>query len=340
MSEPDDDVGQVDEAAILEAYCRAQLAELPQGSRGLRAAKELLAAIPAAYRLGWTDTTASAPELFRLLKDADLISRCPSGSDLPAALRLVASVCGLITQRSARRWTVWFSRACDPDHTLGASIRKAVTPAMLRRSTSVSPPRKTSNERGQTAADTGILDELAELKREYANVVQERDLLKHNLGDIRADIETLKLRIEDARADFRRVSNSNTTLHRIINQIQNVLSIEPYDPEAPDNFVNAVERVFLYVKAQVGHIATVLTRNLDGTTIRYCITYSMLQMLRHGSSDAEIEAFSQSRSPELLQQYVGILNDMRAKIHAANGIVLPPPNVTVDDLHVSLKPLE
>ncbi len=47
-----DDDGQDDDDAILEAYCRAQSAELPRGPRGLKAAQALLKAIPDGYRLG------------------------------------------------------------------------------------------------------------------------------------------------------------------------------------------------------------------------------------------------------------------------------------------------
>ena len=129
-----------DPVSDLEAYCRARLADLPHGDRGVRAAGELLMAIPAACRLGWWDVTISAPDLFRRLKSEGLITACPSNANVPAALRLVDSVCDLVTQRSPRLWTVWFSSACDPDLPLGASIREAVTPTMLQR-----PRTKTSS---------------------------------------------------------------------------------------------------------------------------------------------------------------------------------------------------
>jgi len=123
-----------DGPTILRAYCQAQILEIPIGERGTRAAIELLTAIPQCSRLGWADMTVSAPELFRMLEDAELLKDRPAASVMNAALRLVASVCPLLTQKSARCWSVWFSRACDPDHALGASIREAVTPAMLHSS--------------------------------------------------------------------------------------------------------------------------------------------------------------------------------------------------------------
>ena len=143
-----DDAERFDGPTILRAYCQAQLLEIPVGDRGTRAAIDLLTAIPQCSRLGWADMTVSAPELFRMLEDAELLKDRPAASVMNAALRLVASVCPLVTQKSARCWSVWFSRACDPDHALGASIREAVTPAMLR----------SSLKRGESGASSGSIN--------------------------------------------------------------------------------------------------------------------------------------------------------------------------------------
>jgi len=172
--------GALDGATVLKAFCQEQLAALPRGSRGLRAAMNVLTAIPAACRLGWSDLTVSAPELFRMLMHAGLITGLPTASDMPAALQLVASVCGLVTQRSARRWTVWFSRACDPDHPLGASIREAVTPAMLHRpesTTPTDPAPRTSPIRAEQDPRATELDrlksELESLSSAHATIAAE-----------------------------------------------------------------------------------------------------------------------------------------------------------------------
>jgi len=189
-----DSDGLVDDAAILEAYCRAQIAELPRGPRGLKAAKALLVALPAAHRLGLPDTTASARQLFRLLGSAGLISDSPSDSDMPSALRLVASVCGLVTQRSPRRWTIWFSRACDPDHPLGASIREAVTPAMVRqpsRPLTASPERTAKLDELQRAHDV-VTKERDKLRSECEKRAQERDALKEELHRVTQERNSLK----------------------------------------------------------------------------------------------------------------------------------------------------
>lgn len=286
MGKREDDVDQVDEATILEAYCLAQLAELPHGSRGLKAAQELLTAIPAAYRLGWADTTASAPELFRLLKNEDLISRCPTGSDLPAALRLVASVCGLVTQRSARRWTVWISRACDPDHKLGASIRKAVTPAMLRRATRTPPQRKSvRNEREQITEDLGTANELADLKREYARVTQERDLLARELRDMKAAVSAVLQEI----AQLRPLLNRTKQLHNVVAKIRQVFEIAPFAEDEPDVFVDDVSRLYADAKSQAQHIGKVCAHDLDLSFLRFFRAFAELRMLRQGHTLAEAD---------------------------------------------------
>ena len=177
----------------LDAHCQALLTALPHGIRGVGAAREFIAAIPAAVRLGWSDLTLSAPRFFRMFHGAGLISRVPSDSDMPAAVRLVASVSGLATRRSERRWTVWLASACDPEHPLGASIHNSVTQAMLHRG---------SGHNSSTSA-TSLLAERDRLAEEVrttgeseASLRAERDRLS---AEVRATGETeASLRAEHA----------------------------------------------------------------------------------------------------------------------------------------------
>ncbi len=170
--------------AIVEAYCRAQRTSLPRGGRGVCAAMDILGAFTAACRLGWTDMTVSAPQLFRMLHHAELISGIPTACDMPAALRLVGSVCELVEQRSARRWTVWFGRACDPENELFSSIRGSVTSDMIRRPPAFTPtesaPRTSSirAERDQLASD------LAQLKEELASANSRCEVVEAELGEL------------------------------------------------------------------------------------------------------------------------------------------------------------
>ena len=220
--------GVTDGVTILEAFCQAQLIALPRGGRGVKAAVDLLAALPDACRLGWRDMTVSAPQLFRMLEDAGLITGCPTASDIPASLRLVESVCGLVTQRSPRRWTVWFASACDPDHALGASIRGAVTPAMINRGPSAPPtesPRRTTSlreERDQLAseldslrAESGALQvtntrahadlesavsQAADVETELLSIKRERDRLKRSLATTTEERDSLRRELERVRS--------------------------------------------------------------------------------------------------------------------------------------------
>jgi len=179
-----------DGPTILRAYCQAQLVELPRGGRGTRAASDLLTAIPKCSRLGWADMTVSAPQLFRMLEHAELIRSRPAASDMTAALRLVASVCEIVTQKSARRWSVWFSRACDPDHALGASILEAVTPAMLHRSGAVHP----SEANRPTSALCTRPDSLSqELESTRDALAVARDEVKELANKLRSVEKTLKV---------------------------------------------------------------------------------------------------------------------------------------------------
>jgi len=70
---------------------------------------------------------------FRSLVGANLLDLCPIDRTMVAATRLVASVCGLVTPRSARRWTAWYGSACDPDSAIGQEVQRRVTPEMRSR---------------------------------------------------------------------------------------------------------------------------------------------------------------------------------------------------------------
>ncbi len=120
---------------------------------------------------------------------------------MPSALRLVASVCGLVTQRSQRRWTIWFARACDPDHPLGASIREAVTPAMLRQPSALSKASATSQR--------------PDLRRAHEEVKQERDELRHELEDMRHEHVALKQKLDRVTKDHNDFKESYGLLARM-----------------------------------------------------------------------------------------------------------------------------
>lgn len=219
----------IDGVTVLEVFCRDQLAALPRGRRGLRAATHVLTAIPAACRLGWSDITVSAPELFRMLMHAGLITGSPTASDMPAALQLVASVCGLVTQRSARRWTVWFSRACDPDHPLGASIREAVTPAMLHRPESTSSTSTDSvprtdpirAERDQLAAELdGLKEELESLRSDHATIAAELTAARDEASARIREIEDLGLERDRLRETLTKAGERRLSLERELKSAQ------------------------------------------------------------------------------------------------------------------------
>ncbi|MCB9756725.1 MAG: hypothetical protein H6713_42955 [Myxococcales bacterium] len=198
---------------ILEAFCRAQLAALPRGSRGVNAAMDLLVALPAACRLGWSDMTVSAPQLFRMLENAGLISSYPTASDIPPALRLVESVGGLVTQRSPRRWTVWFSSACDPDHALGASIRKVVTPAMLERPPSTSPTESSRRT-------TSIREERNQLARELDSLRAEFDALQAEHRKAHAKLERERSLAEQLRQSLARTTEQHEAARRELESVR------------------------------------------------------------------------------------------------------------------------
>ena len=179
----------------LDAYCRALLTALPSGVRGVGGARAIITAIPAAARLGWSNLTLSAPELFRTLHGAGLLSHIPGNSDVPAALRLVAAVSGLVTRRSQRRWTVWFACACDPERPLGASIRDSVTRAMLDRESTL---RSSASTVSHLAERDRLAEEARASAESQASLLAERDRLAEEL---RATSESLtSLRGEHAQA--------------------------------------------------------------------------------------------------------------------------------------------
>jgi uncharacterized coiled-coil DUF342 family protein len=433
--------GATDGADILEAFCRVQLAVLPRGGRGVSAAMDLLVAIPAACRLGWSDMTVSAPQLFQMLENAGLISSCPTASDIPPALRLVESVGGLVTQRSPRRWTVWFSSACDPDHAHGASIRKAVTPAMLKRPPSTWPTessRRTTSireERDQLAGEfdslrsefdalqaehrkthaklerarslteqlrqslakiteqheatrrelesvrsnasqiqahhdelrrrnralvqskEGLEEELAtaqrratrsdserEREREQArreisqlraakgNFEQERSGLKAQLSKLKQQGSTQSERISSLRDDIYRLCKDNTVLQRALDGVQGTFDVDPFDPETPDKFLQAIDQMFREAEERANHVAAVCARILDRQTVQRLLLQIKLNMLRNGDVPlATIDSYFENSPQDAFDKFGEVLEKMRSSL-AAKGVVLPPTELTRDDL--------
>jgi len=164
---------EVDEAiALITAACRAATVALPRGERGVEAAILWLQVFPAACRLGLGDVTDSAPGLFRLFVGAGLIPSCPSDSAMTGAIRLIAAVSPMVTNRSLRTWTAWMGSACDPGSPIGAALRSGVTPSMLRVPTRapVVPRRPGSirDERDRLAADLVAFREQLEQTRTSA----------------------------------------------------------------------------------------------------------------------------------------------------------------------------
>lgn len=164
---------EVDETIVwIAAACRAATVALPRGGRGVDAAILWLQAFPAACRLGLGDVTDSAPGLFRLFVGAGLISSCPSDSAMTGAMRLIAAVSPVVTNRSPRTWTAWMGSAYDSSSPTGAALRSGVTPAMLRVPTSApAVPRRPGSirsERDRLAADLVAVREQLEQVRTSA----------------------------------------------------------------------------------------------------------------------------------------------------------------------------
>ncbi|MCB9701897.1 MAG: hypothetical protein H6711_08395 [Myxococcales bacterium] len=175
----------------ITAACRAAITALPRGERGVEAAILWLHAIPEATRLGLGDLTDSAPGLFRVFVAAGLIPSCPSDSAMTGAIRLIASVSALITQRSPRTWTAWIGSARDPDSPLATALRGAVTPAMLAGPglhPSAAPRRAGSirTERDRLAAELALARD--ELDRERRSSSERIDALAAERDRMAADL--------------------------------------------------------------------------------------------------------------------------------------------------------
>ena len=209
-----EDIGENEEIERVTAACRAASNALPRGKCGVEAALLWLHAFPAACRLGLGDFTDSAPGLFRLFADAGLIPSCPSDGAMTGAIRLVASVSPLVVNRSPRTWTALMGSACDPESPVAATIRSAVTPAMLREpKLPVAMKRRVGsirNERDRVAADlVAVRQELEQTQRRAAErldeLCAERDRLE-------ADLSAAALR---QRASDQDLGRSATTLAEV-----------------------------------------------------------------------------------------------------------------------------
>lgn len=186
--------------AWVEAYCRAVSVSLPRGARGLEAAHLFLGAFPEVCRRRFGDHTDSAPRFFGLLVKLGLLESCPSAGAMTAAMRLLASYCELITQRSERRWTAWFSSACDPDRPEGSRVRAQVSAAMLSPPEPLPPPA--SSRRGSIRAERDRL--AAALGSAHETLEAKRVNLEARLAEVRAERDRALLSQEEARAESAR----------------------------------------------------------------------------------------------------------------------------------------
>jgi DNA repair exonuclease SbcCD ATPase subunit len=167
--------GNVDGIERITAACEAAITALPRGQRGVEAATFWLRALPDACRQGLGDVTDSAPALFRILLAAGILPSLPSHSAMTAAIRLIASVSPLVTQRSARTWTAWFGSSCDPESTITATLRASVTPTMiatLRSRPSPAPRRIGSIRRARDQLTADLQAARDELERERGQAAE------------------------------------------------------------------------------------------------------------------------------------------------------------------------
>jgi DNA repair exonuclease SbcCD ATPase subunit len=94
---------------------------------------------------------------------------------MTAAIRLIASVSPLVTQRSARTWTAWFGSSCDPESTITATLRASVTPTMiatLRSRPSPAPRRIGSIRRARDQLTADLQAARDELERERGQAAE------------------------------------------------------------------------------------------------------------------------------------------------------------------------
>jgi len=191
--------------SLVSAYCQATIVRIPSGVCGSVVAASWVRAFSQACQLGWGDITDSSPGHFRSLVDANLLERCPSDRAMVAATRLVASVCGLVTPRSPRRWTAWYRSACDPDSTLGQEVRRGVTPAMRSRSLAHArggPEKATSPDLRSAGTLRAERDELARALR----------MVRFKLAHARDMELTTGARCQIARAAFESSMRKNLDL--------------------------------------------------------------------------------------------------------------------------------
>lgn len=202
--------------ALARSYGDAMATDLPRGVPGSATASEVAFALVRAFALRLPDLTGSAPELFTALVDHGLLPSLPSARVMPAALALLASVSPLVEQRSARRWTIWFTRARDPAGPLADVIRRrASVPTVASAPTPTRRPRSSTIRAEREALARALADAEAEQAQQSAalhDAERARDALVAELAAAREELGQTRQREEDLRQHLEREQTRASTL--------------------------------------------------------------------------------------------------------------------------------
>jgi len=295
----DDVVSAEDMPSLVNAYCQATIVRIPSGVCGSVVAASWVRAFSQACQLGWGDLNDSSPGHFRSLVGANLLDRCPSERAMVAATRLVASVCGLVTPRSARRWTAWYGSACDPDSAIGQEVRRGVTPAMLSRARS-----RTQDRGAQEEMSSPELRRSGTLRAERDELAKAFRVARFELVHARAMELTTGARCQIAEAALASAMRKNLDL---LDQLQH----------ARDRSERAQQST---LRKQVGASRTQqLEEQLSDLNARHNRTLqcfaAMLDSLMEATAKAEREVMIwRDRSPdESVQQELSEVAEMIAK---------------------------
>jgi hypothetical protein len=96
--------------------------------------------------------------------------------------------------------------------------------------------------------------------------------------------------------------------------------------------LQAIDQMFREAEERANHVAAVCARVLDRQTVQRLLLQIKLNMLRNGDVPlATIDSYFENSPQDAFDKFGEVLEKMRSSL-AAKGVVLPPTELTRDDL--------
>ena len=165
---------------------------------------------------------------------------------------------------------------------------------------------------------------------------QERTGLQTRVSELEQQGSKQSARIRSLRDDIHRVCGDTTILRRALDGVQEIFDVDRFDPETPDKFLDSIDRLFQEAQGQASHFAAECARILDRRTVQWLLFKTKRDLLsKQKLSLAEIDSYFENHPQDVFENFGLVLEKTRSDL-AAKGVVLPPTELTLDDLRAMI----